>query len=103
MKCKVCGKPMALKKEDRYEIKRERTIAEVFSSYEPDILECFDCSFCGCQNVVNKRSGHKSPIPAQDELDQAFREGYEKGYERCKKDNEYEKKKLIKRNNWKNH
>lgn len=93
MKCKVCGKLIILKKEDRYEIKRERTIAEALSSYEPNILECFDCPSCGCQNVVNKRSGHRSPLPTQDELDQAFREGFEKGYKCCKEDNGYEDKK----------
>lgn len=94
MKCKVCGKRFKLKKENKYEV--SEPVVGLFTMGESKITECFDCPKCGCQNVLNTRIGKKIskvPKPTQDELDQAFREGYEKGYECCKKDNGYEKSK----------
>ena len=52
-KCLACGARFELKKENRYEVTcSERT---VLSGWKQEILECFDCPMCGCQNAVNIR------------------------------------------------
>lgn len=82
MKCKVCGKRFRLLKKDRYEILVPPTFSEVLVGSKDTISECFDCPKCGCQNIVNDRKGKTKPITAKsnasaDELEQAFRQGYE--------------------------
>lgn len=54
-KCNSCGRYFILRKENRYEIVRPRTVSEVFNGESPTVIECFDCPKCGCQNVVNVR------------------------------------------------
>ena len=54
MKCKICGKRIKLKKENRYEIVSNLTGLKML--YEsPKTYECFDCTHCGCQHIVNIR------------------------------------------------
>ena len=52
--CKVCGKRLNLKAENRYEIREVpkglRVLVEGAVVYE-----AFDCPKCGCQNIVNIR------------------------------------------------
>ena len=54
MKCKVCGKRLSFKAENRYEIRQVpkglRMLVE-----NAVIYEAFDCTKCGCQNIVNVR------------------------------------------------
>lgn len=87
--CSICGKRFKPNKENRYEAEELKSVVGVLTGDNSKVWECFDCPACGCQNKVNTRLPrvhlHK---PSEDELDQAFRQGYEKGYERCKKDNE---------------
>ena len=54
IRCKVCGKFMRLKKEDRYEaIERPSGLNALTEGTV--IFEAFDCPKCGCQNIVNVR------------------------------------------------
>ena len=52
MKCKVCGKEFELKNDNRYVVLKNKgnMIMHDYHKYE-----AFDCPFCGCQNIVNKR------------------------------------------------
>lgn len=54
MRCKVCGKKLNLKAENRYEIREVpkglRMLVE-----DAKVYEAFDCPKCGCQNIVNVR------------------------------------------------
>ena len=54
MKCKVCGKKLNLKSENRYEI---REVPKGLRMLVEDavVYEAFDCPKCGCQNIVNSR------------------------------------------------
>ena len=49
MKCKVCGKHLALRSDRRYEV------AELTDEDHLKVYECFDCEYCGCQNLMNIR------------------------------------------------
>ena len=49
MKCKVCGKKMKFRPEDRYVVKKIRSLVNV------DTYDAFDCKHCGCQMIVNER------------------------------------------------
>lgn len=58
MKCKVCGRRMRLKSEDRYEVIKTEELApfEALTKVpKTTIFEVFDCRKCGCQNIVNTR------------------------------------------------
>ena len=56
MKCKVCGKRFKLQADKRYDvIKKPCGVAELLSGKGTTFYECFDCSKCGCQNIVNIR------------------------------------------------
>lgn len=53
-RCKVCGEEFLLKSESRYIAEKPKSeIAMAFSATK--IYECFDCPYCGCQNIVNER------------------------------------------------
>lgn len=54
MKCKVCGKRLALRRGLRYEVTVLPVGLQVLTEH-PKTYECFDCLYCGCQNVVNVR------------------------------------------------
>lgn len=61
-KCRVCGKLMRLKKEDRYEVIKTEEVAPfeaLTKAPKTVIFEAFDCPKCGCQNIVNVRAGYK--------------------------------------------
>lgn len=49
--CCVCGKKFELRKENRYEV-MDHSINAIFNQ---NSNEAFDCPYCGCQNIVNKR------------------------------------------------
>lgn len=55
MICKVCKRYFRLKKENRYEITMVKSIADAFTKAGTQVVECFDCPKCGCQNIVNIR------------------------------------------------
>lgn len=50
MKCKVCGKEFELLKENKKFV-MENGLEKIFSG--SNIKEAFDCTHCGCQNIVN--------------------------------------------------
>ena len=54
MKCKVCGKRFKAIAENKY-IAIEKIGALERLTKAPKIFECFDCTKCGCQNIVNIR------------------------------------------------
>ena len=54
MKCKVCGKRYKAIAENKY-IAIEKIGALEGLAKAPKKFECFDCSKCGCQNIVNIR------------------------------------------------
>ena len=49
--CEVCGERFQLVKEKKY-IVRDLSIISFSGKSE---YEAFDCPFCGCQNVMNRR------------------------------------------------
>ena len=65
MKCKVCGKRLLLKSDLRYEITKYPVGLNVLVE-NPTTYECFDCSHCGCQNIVNIREANNEAISASD-------------------------------------
>ena len=54
MKCKVCGKRFKAIAENKY-IAIEKMGAFEGLAKTPKKFECFDCTKCGCQNIVNIR------------------------------------------------
>ena len=54
MKCKVCGKRLNAKKELKYTVIKKPIGFNVLTERN-QIYECFDCTKCGCQNIVNIR------------------------------------------------
>ncbi len=54
MKCKICGKKLKMKKEYRYEIV-QKPVGLVSLIEGTKVFEAFDCTECGCQNIVNVR------------------------------------------------
>lgn len=46
IKCQTCGRKFPITAGDKYYAKK----TFIFGIYE-----CFDCIYCGCQNVVNER------------------------------------------------
>ncbi len=54
MKCKACGKKFKPKSKDLYLATETLTPLSSLTTVA-DVLECFDCPSCGCQNVVGKR------------------------------------------------
>lgn len=52
--CHVCGKKLVLHPTKTYLARESATILSALtqSTY---LLECTDCDFCGCQNILNKR------------------------------------------------
>lgn len=56
MKCKVCGKRFKAIAENKY-IAIEKIGVLQGLAKTPRRFECFDCSKCGCQNIVNIREG----------------------------------------------
>ena len=55
MICKVCKRYYTAKKENRYIVLIQKTLSDSIVYREQEILECFDCPKCGCQNIVNIR------------------------------------------------
>lgn len=54
-KCKVCGKPLRLRKDDLYVVeKKDNTLLGAFTT-QTQYFEAFDCPKCGCQNIVGVR------------------------------------------------
>jgi len=52
IKCKICGKKFPITAGDRYSARESLSISELVKSVT---YECFDCIYCGCQNVVGER------------------------------------------------
>ena len=57
MKCKACKRRMRLKKEDKYLVIVNPGLADILQG-KTDIFEAFDCSKCGCQNIIGVRETH---------------------------------------------
>lgn len=53
-KCKVCGKPLRLKASRRYEVMKLPVGLGCLIEHA-HVFECFDCEYCGYQNIVNER------------------------------------------------
>lgn len=54
-KCKVCGKPLRLRKDGLYIVgKKDNTLRGPFTT-QIQYFEAFDCPRCGCQNIVGVR------------------------------------------------
>lgn len=63
MKCKVCGKRFKLRAEDKYDVRKSASFGDVLSGKATStVYECFDCSHCGCQNIVNVREKEISKV-----------------------------------------
>ena len=52
IKCKICGKKFPVTAGDRYCAREAQSISTLAKSVT---YECFDCIYCGCQNVVGER------------------------------------------------
>lgn len=57
LRCKVCGKRFLPLAENRYEVSNN-SLANVLTNGN-EIMEAFDCPYCGCQIFANLRRGHK--------------------------------------------
>lgn len=55
MICKVCKRYFRLKKEDKYDVEKVKSIMGRMALENQQVYECFDCPKCGCQNIVNIR------------------------------------------------
>lgn len=58
--CKVCGEEFYPKEEDRYAVAENKVSGGLGSALNgttegPELYDCFDCPFCGCQIVAKKR------------------------------------------------
>lgn len=53
--CKVCKKQFELKKENKYIATENKGLSSITTGIRN--YECFDCPYCGCQNIVNIREG----------------------------------------------
>lgn len=66
MKCKVCGKRFRPLSKNKY-IVTEKIGAFEGLTKAPKMFECFDCTRCGCQNIVNIREGKLEDTKAGDD------------------------------------
>lgn len=57
VKCVVCNKDFELIKENRYTSRDEcrKGISAIAGGSEETLYDTFDCPYCGCQNVMQKR------------------------------------------------
>ena len=57
MKCKVCGKDFELVKELHYISRDDETsgVSNIIHKNEVSLYDTFDCTLCGCQNVMGVR------------------------------------------------
>lgn len=63
--CKICGREFDLKIEERYEVVK----SGMFSNLSDDSsYECFDCPWCGCQNVVNEKKLNRFSVMSMEEV-----------------------------------
>lgn len=56
-KCKVCNKEFELQRKDHY-IARDNCktgLSALAGGSEEELYDTFDCPYCGCQNVMQKR------------------------------------------------
>ena len=67
-KCKVCGKILRLKKENKYLVLHAPTGLNCLVE-ATETFECFDCPKCGCQNIVNIRETRRTEQEVQDGID----------------------------------
>ena len=51
IKCKICGTKLELKKENKYVVSENKSLSEIVKEGNT----YFDCSKCGCQNILNIR------------------------------------------------
>lgn len=64
-RCRVCGKRLILKRELRYEVTRNPVGLQCLTK-APVTYEAFDCSYCGCQNIVGIREVKNETISTSD-------------------------------------
>lgn len=67
-KCVVCNKDFELIKENRYTSRDEcRTgISAIAGGSEETLYDTFDCPYCGCQNIIQKRKRQCSEVGVVD-------------------------------------
>lgn len=53
--CKVCGKDFKLLKKNKYIVQENKGINGIATGTKK--FECFNCPYCGCQNILNEREG----------------------------------------------
>ena len=53
IKCKICGKKFPITAGDRYCAREAQSVSTLL--VKPVTYECFDCIYCGCQNIVGVR------------------------------------------------
>lgn len=51
--CKVCGKEFELIKDNKYIVQENKGLNGIVTGIKK--FECFDCPYCGCQNIMNIR------------------------------------------------
>ena len=61
MKCMVCGRRLKLRKDNRYEIRKDLSPLAALVE-QKKVYEAFDCQVCGCQNIVNERIMINDPV-----------------------------------------
>ena len=52
MRCRVCGKRMIFRPEDKYVVTEAKPLMTALAE-SPKTYEAFDCKHCGCQMIVN--------------------------------------------------
>lgn len=66
--CGICGRQFELKADDRY-ISRDSGKTGLFAGLstqnEEQLYDTFDCPYCGCQNVAQKRNRMWIPEPIE--------------------------------------
>ena len=95
MKCKICGKELELKKDIHYIAREEEDtgIATIVKKHEASLWDSFDCTYCGCQNRVQKRLRIAHPEILLTELKSEDTEECDHNCEDCW--NEYSCEKIL--------
>ena len=61
IKCECCGEEFEINPQAKYEVIENPPGLNVLTQ-SATIYECFDCTKCGCQNIVNERKGFPSDV-----------------------------------------
>ena len=67
-RCKVCGMPLVMRKDRLYHVQQSTAPLEALTN-KKTIYEAFDCTRCGCQNIVGIRETLVVRPEGKDEAD----------------------------------